>query len=298
MRPPCSRCPMRRAAVLGVATIRGGLVTVYDPRPLLSVGGTDRMARRSCSHGTDAASRWRSTTCSTRSSSTEGELRRRAAARRVGRSSSSASIRRGDELIAVLDADALLDRRDGSDRRRTANERENGHESATVVKLVTFRLGNDLFAADITSVERVLRYAAPNTVPDAPAWVEGVLEHRGKVIPVVDMRRRIELAGTDDSDHRRTRILVLTTADGWVGAIVDAVLEVAIGSGNARSSAPPPLFRGLVVADSCAASRRCATSSSSCSTIDRVLTSADRLAFEGALDARRQSGGVRRPARG
>ena len=46
---------------------------------------------------------------------------------------------------------------------------------ADMVKLVTFRLGQDVFAADIFSVERVLRYAAPNSVPDVPAWVEGVL---------------------------------------------------------------------------------------------------------------------------
>lgn len=151
-----------------------------------------------------------------------------------------------------------------------------------VVRLVTFRLGNDLFAADITSVDRVLRYAAPNHVPDVPTWIAGVLEHRGTVIPVVDMRRRIDLAATDNSITADTRILVLTTADGWIGAIVDAVLEVAVIPATAMS-APPPLFRGLVSRFL----RGVATVRERLVVVlemEQVLTSADRLTFEGALD--------------
>lgn len=113
---------------------------------------------------------------------------------------------------------------------------------ADVVKLVIFQLGVDLFAADVFSVERVLRYTAPNSVPDVPHWVEGVLEHGGKVIPVIDMRRRIELA--EDSVTPDTRVLVFTTADGLVGAVVDAVHEVAVIPASAVSP-PPALFRGL-----------------------------------------------------
>ena len=49
-------------------------------------------------------------------------------------------------------------------------------------KLVIFRAGDDLFASDIARVERVLRYAAPNPVPNMPDWVAGVMEHRGRVL--------------------------------------------------------------------------------------------------------------------
>jgi purine-binding chemotaxis protein CheW len=152
-----------------------------------------------------------------------------------------------------------------------------------VVKLVTFRLGQELFAADIFSVERVLRYAPPNSVPDAPAWVEGVLEHRGAVIPVVDMRRRIalpELAITP-----ATRILVLTTADGFVGAIVDAVLEV-VAVPVANMSPPPPLFRGLA-AEFLRGVAKVRDRLIVVLEMERVLTSADRLTFEAAVDAGR-----------
>ena len=158
-----------------------------------------------------------------------------------------------------------------------------------VVKLVTFRLGHDVFAADIAVVERVLRYATPNHVPDVPAWIEGVVEHRGTVIPVVDLRRRNELP--DCSITAQTRILVLATAAGWVGAIVDAVLEVAVVPATAVA-APPPLFRGfashflrgiakirerlVVVLD-----------------VERVLTSPDRLVFEHALEAAQTAAVIR-----
>ncbi len=113
---------------------------------------------------------------------------------------------------------------------------------ADVVKLVIFQLGVDMFAADVFSVERVLRYTPPSSVPDVPSWLDGVLEHGGKVIPVIDMRRRIELA--EDSVTPDTRVIVFTTSEGLVGAVVDAVHEVAVVPSTAVSP-PPAIFRGL-----------------------------------------------------
>ena len=110
------------------------------------------------------------------------------------------------------------------------------------VKLVVFQLGVDLFAADVLAVDRVLRYSPPNSVPDVPRWVEGVTEHRGEVIPVIDLRRRIELAETTITPETRT--LVFNTSTGRVGAIVDAVLEVAVVPIESMSP-PPALFKGV-----------------------------------------------------
>ena len=147
-----------------------------------------------------------------------------------------------------------------------------------MVKLVTFQLGADLFAADVFSVERVLRYVAPNSVPDVPEWIEGVLEHRGQVIPVVDLRRRIGVPAGDATAD--TRIIVLTTTDGWIGAIVDAVHEVAAVPSSAVA-APPPLFRGLS-AEFVSGIAKVREQLVVVLDVDRVLTSADRIAFERA----------------
>lgn len=151
--------------------------------------------------------------------------------------------------------------------------------NAATVKLVTFQLGLDLFAADVFSVERVLRYAAPNGVPDVPEWIDGVIEHRGQVIPVVDMRRRIGLPATDATPD--TRILVLTTTEGWIGAVVDAVHEVA-SIASTTVSAPPPLFRGLA-AEFVSGIAKIRDRLVVVLDVDRVLTSADRIAFETAV---------------
>jgi len=152
-----------------------------------------------------------------------------------------------------------------------------------VVKLVTFQLGLDIFAADVLCVDRVLRYTPPNAVPDVPAWVLGVMEHRDKVIPVLDLRRRVELS--DDSITPETRILVLNTSGGWVGAIVDTVHEVASVPADSISS-PPPLFRGLK-AEFIRGMAKVSGQLVVILDVDRVMSSVDRIAFDQSAAASR-----------
>jgi purine-binding chemotaxis protein CheW len=110
------------------------------------------------------------------------------------------------------------------------------------LQLVTFRLGEDQFAADIFAVERVLRFVAPRSIPNVPAWLEGVIEYRGRVVPVIDLRARFELPAAPSREA--ARILVLVVGEDWVGAIVDGVREVTTVAA-AQVEDPPPLFRGL-----------------------------------------------------
>jgi purine-binding chemotaxis protein CheW len=156
--------------------------------------------------------------------------------------------------------------------------------TANTHKLVTFQLGEDLFAAEVLSVERVLRYAPPKSVPDVPVWIEGVIEHRGTVIPVVDMRRRIELADTAITPE--TRILVFVTAHGWVAAVVDKVQEVV--AVPAESVAPPPaLFRGLS-SEFVKAIAKIRDQLVVVLDVERVLASSDRIAFERIVNPERR----------
>jgi purine-binding chemotaxis protein CheW len=109
-------------------------------------------------------------------------------------------------------------------------------------KLVTFRLGEDLFAADIFSVERVLRYTTPTSVPDMPDYIEGVIDYQGRVVPIVNLRRRFEMAALEVRNV--TRILILHSGGEWIGVVVDAV--TAVTAFDPATVAPPPnLFRGL-----------------------------------------------------
>ena len=109
-------------------------------------------------------------------------------------------------------------------------------------KLVTFRLGEDLFAADIYSVERVLRYTPPTSVPDMPAYIEGVMDYQGRVVPLVNLRRRFELPAIPTGPDTRT--LILNVSGEWIGVVVDSVTEVAPFD-PAKVAPPPKLFRGL-----------------------------------------------------
>ena len=109
-------------------------------------------------------------------------------------------------------------------------------------QIVTFRLGDDLFAADINSVERVLRYQQPSPVPNMPEWIEGVIEYQKRVLPVVDLRARFSMPSAEVGGD--TRILVFNGGGEFVAVTVDAVLEVA-ALDPAQLSPPPALFRGL-----------------------------------------------------
>lgn len=126
---------------------------------------------------------------------------------------------------------------------------------------VTFTLGEDIFAIPVESVERVLRYtaassasavtpvgsdastsAAASSIDASAPWFEGVIEHRGRIVSVVDLRAR--LGRERHAPTRATRIIVLATWSEWLAAVVDTVNEVIVVDARAIS-APPALVRGL-----------------------------------------------------
>lgn len=143
-------------------------------------------------------------------------------------------------------------------------------------QIVTFRLGDDLFAADINDVERVLRYAVPTPVPNVPAWVQGVIEYRSRVVPVIDLRSRFELpeAGVTGA----TRLMVLSSEGEWIAAVVDAVLEV-VSIGASPLAPPPPLFDGMA-ADFLKGILRRNDRLIIVLDVTRLLATKDRLAFD------------------
>ena len=71
------------------------------------------------------------------------------------------------------------------------------------VQLVTFQLGAEEFGLDVFQVHEILRWQEPTAVPRAPAFVEGVLDVRGTLVPVLDLRRRFELPTANYDDDTR-----------------------------------------------------------------------------------------------
>ncbi|MEE9285888.1 MAG: chemotaxis protein CheW [Dehalococcoidia bacterium] len=97
-------------------------------------------------------------------------------------------------------------------------------ESKSERQLVVFDLASEAYGVDINAVREIIRMQEITNVPRAAEFVEGVINLRGKVIPVVDLRRRFGLAvaeGTKDN-----RIVVVEVGDHDIGIVVDAVTEV------------------------------------------------------------------------
>lgn len=94
----------------------------------------------------------------------------------------------------------------------------------TEKQLVVFDLATELYGVDIGVVREIIRMQELTTVPESAAYVEGVINLRGKVTPVIDLRKRLSLPVSEqDSD---TRIVVVDVHDHDIGVIVDAVAEV------------------------------------------------------------------------
>jgi len=90
--------------------------------------------------------------------------------------------------------------------------------------IVGFRVGRETYGAPITSLHEIVRVPEITAVPDAPAYMEGVINLRGKIVSVQDLRKR--LGETNVVSNRRNRILVLEHNGRLSGLIVDSASEV------------------------------------------------------------------------
>ncbi len=118
-------------------------------------------------------------------------------------------------------------------------------ESAAVsderMQLVSFTVESEQFGVDALKVREIIRLPAINHVPTAPPYVEGVINLRGSVIPVISMRERFGLQLTEDDS--RTRIIVMAVGNALTGFKVDAVSEVMRIS-RSHIQPPPSMLSG------------------------------------------------------
>lgn len=112
-------------------------------------------------------------------------------------------------------------------------------ESATVPskEFLTFRLGEQEFGVDILKVQEIRGYADVTRIPDTPDYIKGVINLRGTVVPVVDMRLKFRLAAEYDAF---TVMIVLNMATTVIGIVVDSVSDVT--AITADQLKPPPEF--------------------------------------------------------
>lgn len=110
-------------------------------------------------------------------------------------------------------------------------------ESSEQLQLVTFGVANEEFAVDILAVQEINRMMALTRVPQSPAEVEGVINLRGRIIPVIELRRRFGMPASERTDQ--SRIVVVEVQRQVIGFIVDSVHEVLRVPASIVDHAPP-----------------------------------------------------------
>ena len=102
----------------------------------------------------------------------------------------------------------------------TSDEKELRQE----IQLACFRIGSELYALDIMRIKEIIRPQKLTPIPKAPSFIEGVINLRGAVIPVADMRKRFDQPISEENS--KNRIVVCSLAGQIIGLLVDEVTEV------------------------------------------------------------------------
>jgi purine-binding chemotaxis protein CheW len=123
-----------------------------------------------------------------------------------------------------------------------SDTKKNNNENSELLQLVSFKIGTEEFGVDILNVQEIIKIVQITKVPNSPVFVEGVINLRGKVIPVINLRTRL---GLQKLEHDKdTRIIVVELSKSTIGFIVDAVNEV-LRIPVSITEAPPEIIAGL-----------------------------------------------------
>ena len=95
---------------------------------------------------------------------------------------------------------------------------------ATGLQFVVFRTGDEIFGVGIDAIREIVKFVEVAEVPDAPDFLEGMINLRGRIVPIIDLRKRLRLPPAEKT--RSTRVLITEISGNTIGLIVDAVEEV------------------------------------------------------------------------
>jgi len=115
-------------------------------------------------------------------------------------------------------------------------------QESGLLQLVTFNISNEEFGIEILKVQEIIRTMEITRLPRAPDFVEGVINLRGKVIPIIGLRKKFGMA--DQVHDSQTRIVVVDLSGMIVGFIVDSVSEV-LRIDSSTVEPPPSIVAGV-----------------------------------------------------
>ena len=126
------------------------------------------------------------------------------------------------------------------------NSVQTKNDSTELLQLVSFKIGSEEFGVDILNVQEINKMTQITKVPNSPVFVEGVINLRGRVIPVIDFRTRLNM---EKKEHDKdTRIIVVEIETRTIGFIVDSVNEV-LRIPVSITEAPPSIVTGGIDSD-------------------------------------------------
>lgn len=114
--------------------------------------------------------------------------------------------------------------------------------SDTSLQLVTFQLGAENYGLDIMEVKEIVDYEEIRPIPNAPAYIEGIYNLRGDIIPVISLHRRFQIQRAENIEEDS---LLIITIDGMqLGIVIDRILRV-MGIDIEEIQPPPKMITGI-----------------------------------------------------
>jgi len=98
------------------------------------------------------------------------------------------------------------------------------HEVEEIIQIVTFRVNKNYYGININAVQTIIKPESACPVPFTPDYVIGLINLRGQIVPVIDLRKRLDFPTI--AETKDTRIVIITIRNEWAGVLVDAVTGV------------------------------------------------------------------------
>jgi purine-binding chemotaxis protein CheW len=127
-------------------------------------------------------------------------------------------------------------------KRMNKQQDDEAKAEGAVVQIVTFRLGNAEYGIDIMQAKEIIKMEKITLIPNAPEYVEGVINLRGNVIPIIDLKKRFHLE--EGEGEQDTGIIIVRVENVEMGIIIDSISKV-ISIPEDDVQPPPPVFAGI-----------------------------------------------------
>jgi len=127
---------------------------------------------------------------------------------------------KGEKIYSIISSAFI---RNLIDKYYTEEENVEIHKESNVSEIAVFKIDNEEFAFDIEDVQEIIKYEEITPIPDAPEFIEGILNLRGQVIPIMSLPKRLNF---EEKIDEKTKIIVCLIKDERIGFIVDDVIEI------------------------------------------------------------------------